>query len=169
MQLLEGLVASSPPSDWIGSTVSGTVDGLLDNTLNTSGMTASVTSAPFTPSGGWQDFNFVFENGIQVTNGSVVTAGLAAVFNTSDFNSQLKLHDPNGAIGDYGGFLSYNNPFSGETKQVIMDNGTAPIFSSETPVPGPLPVLGLPAVLLYSRKLKKRIKGKQRAGIGTNA
>jgi len=34
-------------------------------------------------------------------------------------------------------------------------------MTSATPVPGPLPILGLPAVLLYTRKLKKRIKARR--------
>lgn len=35
--------------------------------------------------------------------------------------------------------------------------------SAAQAVPGPLPILGIPAVLLYSRNLKKRIKARREA------
>ena len=39
---------------------------------------------------------------------------------------------------------------------------SATTFTTQA-VPGPLPILGIPAVLLYSRNLKKRIKARREA------
>ena len=42
-------------------------------------------------------------------------------------------------------------------------NDTITLNAGSAPVPGPLPILGIPAVLLYSRNLKKRIKARREA------
>ena len=47
------------------------------------------------------------------------------------------------------------------TSDIITVNGT----TDPAVVPAPLPILGLPAVLFYSRKLKKRIKASREASI----
>ena len=47
------------------------------------------------------------------------------------------------------------------TSDIITVNGT----TDPAGVPAPLPILGLPAVLFYSRKLKKRIKASREASI----
>ena len=137
-------------TDLTGTVVTGTVNNLVDNALNTTGMTATFT-------GGFnvgQTVAYIGGNGIQVTNGSVVVPGLQAFFSSNDFS--LQLEDPNGVSGIYGGYASVFSQTEGAF--LLMDNLTAPTFTSAATVPGPLPVLAIPAVLLYSRKLKKRIK-----------
>ena len=63
----------------------------------------------------------------------------------------------------------YNNFGNGDVDMVYNVNGgdyntqsdrgvSGNTLSEEAPVPAPLPILGLPAVLFYSRRLKKRIK-----------
>ena len=55
---------------------------------------------------------------------------------------------------------AYVNDFSAGVDQAYLTNIN---FSPSTPVPAPLPILGIPAVLLYSRNLKKRIKARREA------
>jgi len=57
--------------------------------------------------------------------------------------------------------LTVGNSYSG----LINDSGDTLTLNagSVAPVPGPLPILGIPAVLLYTRKLKKRIKASREA------
>ena len=43
----------------------------------------------------------------------------------------------------------------------VNDDSLTVNIASVAAVPGPLPILGLPAVLFYSRKLKKRIKARR--------
>jgi len=45
----------------------------------------------------------------------------------------------------------------------LSNNDTITLNVGTTAVPGPLPILGIPAVLLYSRNLKKRIKARREA------
>ena len=55
----------------------------------------------------------------------------------------------------------------GSTTTYTITNGSVSdtITVSASAVPAPLPILGLPAVLIYSRKLKKRIKASREASI----
>lgn len=138
-------------TDLTGTVVTGTIDNLVDNSLNTTGMTATFT-------GGFnvgQTVAYWGGAGIVVSNGTVVTSGLQAYFRSNDYDYSLQLEDPSGRIGVFGGAAS-----GGPDSSLSMNNGTAPSFSSVSPVPvpAPLPILGLPAVLFYSRKLKKMIK-----------
>jgi hypothetical protein len=63
---------------------------------------------------------------------------------------------------EFGFFSSYasNEDCCGTTTNQTITSFSA---TSATAVPGPLPILGLPAVLFYSRKLKKRIKASREA------
>ncbi len=41
---------------------------------------------------------------------------------------------------------------------IYLDTDLNNVYLYATSVPAPLPILGLPAVLFYSRKIKKRLK-----------
>ena len=51
--------------------------------------------------------------------------------------------------------------FGFRQNSVDSSDGSASTTVSNFDVPGPLPILGIPAVLLYSRNLKKRIKARR--------
>ena len=50
---------------------------------------------------------------------------------------------------------------TGTYVNTLSNNDTITLNVGTVPVPGPLPILGIPAVLLYSRNLKKRIKARR--------
>lgn len=140
--------------DLTGTVVTGTIDNLSDNFLNTTGMTATFTSG-FNVG---QTVNYYAGNGIQVTNGSIVESGLEAVFLSNDY--RLQLADP--ATGATAGQAEDFSSLSSGGNPAFVQTFSAPTYSSAAVAPGPLPILGLPAVLLYSRKLKRRIKAGRR-------
>jgi hypothetical protein len=78
------------------------------------------------------------------------------VTGSTDFNSDLvpQLFDIN--------FLSASGSLSGTNIFLLSSTTDTYTMTSAIPqsaaVPAPLPILGLPAVLFYSRKLKKRFK-----------
>jgi len=81
---------------------------------------------------------------ISLSNGYISGTALAGTMTyTNKTFSSLGLTD--GAV--------YSGSF-GSGQVVTMNIGTASVSAA----PAPLPILGLPAVLFYSRKLKKRIK-----------
>ena len=135
--------------------VSGTIDGLYDNILNNStsnpGMTATVTSDPFSIGGPPSQMTlntalFSGGNGIRVTAGVVDTTGLQLYFVGSSRRDQLHLENPNGNQIPGGYYEDTTGRYA---------YGTAvPVFSA---VPAPLPLLGLGAATAFSRKLKQRI------------
>jgi len=131
-----------------GGTTSGTITGLDEgsNDLGSkAGITATMTSStsgnvltvPLTWSSLGSTTGF-----ITVTSGNVV--GYDFIFNSS--NSRF-----GGKINNY----AYVNDFSAGVDQAYLTNIN---FSPSTPVPAPLPILGIPAALVYCRKLKNRIK-----------
>jgi len=52
---------------------------------------------------------------------------------------------------------------TGTYVNTLSNNETVTLNVGIAAVPGPLPILGIPAVLLYSRNLKKRIKARREA------
>jgi hypothetical protein len=137
-----------------GGTASGTITGLDEgsNDLGSkAGITATMTSStsgnvstvPLTWSSLGSTTGF-----ITVTSGNV--AGYDFIFNSS--NSRF-----GGKINNY----AYVNDFSAGVDQAYLTN----INFSPSPVPAPLPILSIPAALVYCRKLKKRIKASREASI----
>ena len=136
-------------SSAIGQTFSGTLDSLQDDFYNVSGMTATVTSGPYTPSAGWQPLGFksayggIRASGVQVTNGSIVLTSSSDdfVLESNDFSQSIVMG----------------------TRSVLTDGGSGvdvfigSLSTTFTPVPAPLPLLGLGAAAAFSRKLKQRI------------
>ena len=150
---------TSNAGNFIGP-VSGTIDGLIDNSLNNisnnPGMTATVTSNPFSIAGAPSQMTLNTStsppggNGIRVTAGVVDTNGLQLYFTSGDGFKILQLEKPNGFYGGY----YFDQLASGFGSTAISDNGSVPVF---TAVPAPLPLLGLGAATAFSRKLKQRI------------
>jgi hypothetical protein len=133
--------------------VTGTVSGLLDNTANQIGV-VTVTSSPSIPSSGWDNSNWAFQSGSE--RGFTVLGGAVTRYNAfykSQGNDQF-LYFGNGS-----NFSAQVNDISESIFFDQIGGGT----TTFTAVPGPLPILGLPAVLLFSRKLKKRIKASREA------
>lgn len=87
-------------------------------------------------------------------------------YNTSNF---FALDNPGVSFNaDPGsGLLVSYNLYGAETSSATTfdnDDGiSGGTFTSTASVPGPLPILGIPAVLFYTRKLKKRIKARREA------
>ena len=131
-----------------GGITSGTITG-LDEGINDlaikAGITATMTSStsgngltvPLTWSSLGQSTGI-----ITITSGSIDGYDFIFNSNTSRFGAK---------INNY----AYVIDFPAAIDQAYLTNIN---FTPSAPVPAPLPILGLPAVLFYSRKLKKRIK-----------
>ena len=104
----------------------------------------------------------------QTVSGSPVTYTLSQYSTISwspkpsiviDFNSDLKPQ-----FNDINFGAASSGPPTGYASFAMIGNtGFNLISAAPQAVPGPLPILGIPAVLFYTRKLKKRIKARKEA------
>ena len=134
--------------------ITGTISGLQDNTNAQKNGIVTVTSAPSAPPGGWGPWSYNSGYGFNVTGGQV-TFYDAEYVGPGGRNSQA-LTFGNGVYTPYPSIYSASG-------NINFSDFSTPVNITFTPVaaaavPGPLPILGLPAVLFYSRKLKARIK-----------
>jgi len=138
------------------SFTSGTISGLLDNSTNTFSQDGLITatidvatniSAPIAFDG-----NSVYDSGYITVSGGVVTFYNFQIYSTGD-SYGLRFDNTNSNAAS-------NYAYAGGSSIVYDEavGGINPVtFASVSAAPAPLPILGLPAVLFYSRKLKKRI------------
>ena len=95
------------------------------------------------------------------------TIGTGDIFG---FSAPGRIYAPSGFAG---GSLSGSTTFVGESFSTLgmtqgtyvntLPNDTITLNVGTAAAPAPLPILGLPAVFFYSRKLKKRIKASREA------
>jgi len=134
--------------------VTGTISGLLDNTPNQTNGIVTVTFSPVIPTGGWDNSNWSWVSasgiGFSVASGSVTAFDGSYVSQAGD--QYLNFDDGSHRLpeirdnSDNIGYVRFNPTFSSTTF---------------TPVPGPLPILGIPSAILFSRNLRKRIKARR--------
>lgn len=139
-----------------GGIVTGTISGLLDNTFDQiSGLTITVTSAPNTPTRGWDYNNFSYADGdgFDVINGQVV--GADASFFNPDFTQFLSLSD---GSRSYPQLIDFSTSTDNSAPSGIT-TFTTPVSS----VPGPLPILGAASAFGWSRRVRKRLRAAQPA------
>lgn len=143
-------------------TTSGTITGLVEgnnnvdnnNSLLIATLTSS-TSGNLSVPQTWSQANGGLAGGfITVTSGNISDYNF-------NFNNQIAQFRGIKEVGvNENSFVNEPNVGTDRTTTGLRDPIT---FTSATTVPGPLPILGIPAVLLYSRNLKKRIKARREA------
>jgi hypothetical protein len=139
--------------------VTGTISGLLDNAQSQiNGVAVTVTSSPTTPSGGWDNSAWLYDSGAGFTVANGVVTGFDATY-VSPLGSPFQ-----GLVFSDGTQNIYPT-LSNLTINYSHSNPTA-ISTTFTPVPGPLPILSIPSVILFSRNLKKRIKARKESSSG---
>ena len=143
-------------------TTSGTITGLAEgnnnvdnnNSLLIATLTSS-TSGNFTVPRTWSQANGGLAGGfITVTSGNISDYNFFFNNGTAEFRG---IKEPGASENS---FVSVPNVGTDRTANGLRDPIT---FTSTEAVPGPLPILGIPAVLLWSRNLKKRIKARWEA------
>ena len=133
-------------------TISVVGDGVYDISRADAGVTATFTGStsgnslsPEAWSSGGNSYG-----SITVFEGQITNYGFRFINSTSEF------------FGDktYG---AYVYDFSANNYDYTNQQNPLALSSAAAAAPAPLPILGLPAVLFYSRKLKKRIKASREA------
>ena len=143
-------------------TTSGTITGLVEgnnnvdsnNSLLIATLTSS-TSGNLSVPQTWSQANGGLQGGfITITSGNISDYN----FNFNNGTAQFRgIKDPPTSENS---FVNEPNTGTDRTASGLRDPIT---FTSTEAVPGPLPILGIPAVLFYTRKLKKRIKARREA------
>ena len=134
--------------------VTGTITGLVDDLADQKNGVVTVTSAPSTPPGGWGPWSYVRGSGFSIFGGQV-TAYDAVYGDSSGFQV---LSFGNGSI-NYPEILLANTSGAIDIEYSLRTSaGTPTVTTTFEAVPVPLPILGIPAVLFYARKLKVKIK-----------
>ena len=136
-----------------GSTT-GTITGLNEGTndFSIAGITATVLTSQNLPVP--SVFNSGSAGNISSSGTIVVTGGVVtsyAVGIERQIDAATKLY----ALRLNSGFSTYDN---GRGVADVSTGSSTVTFASVADVPAPIPILGLPAVLFYSRKLKRRIR-----------
>lgn len=142
--------SSGTPSS-SGSATSGTITGLLDNTTNNLDTSPSITLTVLSATNLSAPYFFDSADNvgsITVLNGAV-TAYNGVFFNNNGGNQRLYMNDSNDAFYQD---LTLSRYDRSQTSNPVT------FTASAAAVPGPLPILGLPAAFLSTRKLRRRIK-----------
>ena len=142
-----------------GGTTSGTITGLIEGINDISGgpgynpnIVITVVDSVNTPDG-----NIFRSNDSFLRNGDItVASGLVSGYNFTIYNASSYL-----VFRDYQVAQVADN--DGISFGYDTDFASNPVNFSA--VPGPLPILGIPPVLLFSRRLKARIKARKEASI----
>ena len=136
-----------------GSTT-GTITGLQEGTndFSIAGITATVLTSQNLP------VPTVFNSGSAgnfSSGGTIVVSGGVVSIYAISIERAMGPGDKLYALRLNSGFSTYDD---GRGVADVSLGSSTVTFTSVAEVPAPLPILGLPAVLFYSRKLKKRIK-----------
>ena len=145
----------STPGGTTSGTISGLTDGPNDFSINTDIVVTILQSNNLTPVPIFKSLN----DGTFVSSGTIVVDQLNLSNPVTSYN--FLMYDGTGASLNFnanGGSNVFDN-FSGYD---LNPGPSATTFTTQA-VPAPLPILGIPAVLLYSRNLKKRIKARREA------
>jgi hypothetical protein len=145
--------AGSTPGGTTSGTISGLTDGSNDFSVNTDIVVTILQSNNLTPVPIFKSLN----DGTYSSSGTIVVDQLNAGNPVTSYN--FLMYDGTGASLNFD-VAGNSNVFDNFSGYDLNPGPSATTFTTQA-VPAPLPILGIPAVLLYSRNLKKRIKARR--------